>query len=744
MPILRSKESLKVAALLGCVTVANAIASPPPTFNAPLGYRTGGFAEMVATADVNNDTHPDVISVNLPYNLYSPAPASVAILLGTGQENFRQPVTYTIGKSPTALVIGDFNGDGKPDIAVSDSADFRGAGYVSILLGNGDGTFQPPVNYPAGPGPIGLAIGDFNGDGHPDLAVADYGLSQQPSSTVSILFGNGDGTFQAPVAVAAASQPKSITVADFNGDGYADMAVTAYSSGDILVLLGNGDGTFQTPAPATVGAGAGQLGAVVTADFNGDGIPDLAVPWSNYSSYFTVLLGNGNGAFQPPRTTTCNCSNLAPVVGDFNGDGTPDVVSIGANGAYFTLLGKGDGTFQPEIAHLSAYLSALAVADFNHDGKLDLAAAGYDVFILMGNGAGYFAQAIPYPVAGLSLAVGDFNGDGKPDVAAVAGNGATDGTITILLNGTRQMLTFAAPYAYLLAVGDFNLDGKADLAVANTEARTVSIYTGNGNGTFQTPSTYPAGQTPYSMVVADFNRDGKPDLAVANFASNTVSIFLGNGNGTLQPQTTYGVGTNPIWMAAADFNGDGKTDLAIANSGSNSVSILLGKGDGAFSPQMTSPVTSLPSFVAVGDFNGDGYPDLVVTNPGILTNPGGVPGPRSSPATNSNLVGVLLGNGDGTFQPQVQYEVGPEPYSVAVADFNGDGILDLAVGNIGDAAVSILLGNGDGSFRHEVVDWFTGSDPFPLVLADMNGDGKPDMVTGGPVTVLTNTTSSEP
>ncbi len=277
--------------------------------------------------------------------------------------------------------------------------------------------------------------------------------------------------------------------------------------------------------------------------------------------------------------------------------------------------------------------------------------------------------------------------------------------------------SFAAGSGLLtsLAIGDFNRDGKADLAITDANSGTVSILLGNGNGTFQPAVNYSTGGA-NSVATGDFNGDGKLDLAVAT-AGESVSILLGNGDGTFQVPASYstGSGSAPFSVAVGDFNRDGKLDLAVANYRGADVTVLLGNGDGTFqAPASYSTGSgSAPLSVAVGDFNRDGKLDLVV---GKFTCP-------NNPCGN---LSVLLGNGDGTFQAGVDYNAGFEPTSVAVADFNNDGKLDLAVADISSAHVNILLGNGDGTFQASV-NYNAGADPVSVAIGDLNGDGKLDL-----------------
>ena len=348
-------------------------------------------------------------------------------------------------------------------------------------------------------------------------------------------------------------------------------------------------------------------------------------------------------------------------------------------------------------------------------------------------GASTLSQALVGPISYVigpgdtapAVAVGDFNGDGKLDLALTGYNSNTPNIVIVLGNGDG---TFQSPVIYTsnkygpseIVVGDFNGDGKLDLAVTNAFGG-VGVLLGNGDGTFQSEVIYPTeGTNGGSVAVGDFNGDGKPDLVVTNDNDATFGVLLGNGDGTFQSEivtATGGETAGPV--AVSDFNGDGKLDLVV-RTGSNIVSVFLGNGDGTFQNQAFYTVGEDPLSVAVGDFNGDGKPDLVVADFGDAPDPG--------------TVTVLLGNGDGTFQNGVSYTAGVDTGTVEVGDFNGDGKLDLAVLNAGSVGtVGVLLGNGDGTFQN-MVAYPGGSGSGNTILHDMaigdfNGDGYPDVTT---------------
>jgi len=336
-----------------------------------------------------------------------------------------------------------------------------------------------------GTSPNGIVTADFNGDSIQDLAVAN-----QASNTVSILLGNGDGTFTAGNEITSGNQPGAVVVGDFNGDGKADLAVADAADSRILIFLGRGDGTFYAASPSNC---------------------DLITQCGN-----TV-------------------DPVAMTVGDFNGDGSLDLAVINQSISTLSiLLGAGDGTFslQSTVAVTLTGPTAIAAGDFNGDGITDLAinnAGSNSVTILLGNANGIFKSP---------------------------------GTITTSKPGR-------------LVAADFNNDQKTDLAVLNPEASTVTVFSGNGDGTFQAGVPYATGANPQSILVGDFNADGYLDIVTANSGANSISLLAGTANGTFLAHSDAPAGGNPLWLTLGDFNGNGKLDLAVTDSTGNSISIFL-------------------------------------------------------------------------------------------------------------------------------------------------------------------------
>ncbi|MCC6677011.1 MAG: VCBS repeat-containing protein [Phycisphaerales bacterium] len=328
---------------------------------------------------------------------------------------FRPFVSYPIASYSFDVAVADFNGDGTLDAATANYY----TDNVSILLGNGDGTFQSAVNYAAGGGsPMNIEVGYFNADSTPDLALVNRGPGGSCTSFVSVLLGNGDGTFQGAVTYPIGPCPWEMAVGYLNGDPYADLAVVNTADSTVSVLLGNGDGTFQ---PAVNYPASGNSYAVAVGDFNADGARDLAV--SNLFGPLSVLLGNGDGTFQPQVLYSAGNGGHRVTAGLFNADTKPDLAVFNIfDNAVAILLGNGDGTFQAPISYALANTPVgNAVADFNSDGKLDIAVTDYQTnqfSILLGNGDGTFHAGGDFCVGDLvyGIRAGDFNADGRLDL----------------------------------------------------------------------------------------------------------------------------------------------------------------------------------------------------------------------------------------------------------------------------------------------------------------------------------------
>jgi hypothetical protein len=310
-----------------------------------IDYATDLSPEDVATADLNRDGHADLVVAT--------GNNSVSVLLGKGDGTFPTHVEYPVPGHPIAIVTGDFNGDGKVDVATVDEYQSE----ISVLLGNGDGTLQAHVEYLTGNHPVALAVADVNGDGKLDIIVADLN-----DNKVAVLLGNGDGTFKAHVDYATGNGPSGVAIGDFNGDGKLDLVVANNTDGTAAILLGNGDGTFQGPVAFPT---ATLPNSVVVGDLNGDGKLDLAVGTSNKA--VSVLLGNGDGTFQNHKEYTIGANAVIVAAADLNSDGKLDLISANLND-------NTDGTFKGESVYpTGGGPSGVAVGDFNGNGKLDIA-----------------------------------------------------------------------------------------------------------------------------------------------------------------------------------------------------------------------------------------------------------------------------------------------------------------------------------------------------------------------------------
>ena len=429
-----------------------------------------------------------------------------------------------------------------------------------------------------------------------------------------------------------------------------------------------------------------------TLTVNGTGFVSGSVVNWNGSALATTFVNGAQLTATVPASDISKANTASVTVASPGpGGGTSNLVffPIFAPNAWFSVASSGFSTGSNPFSAMTA--------DLNGDGKLDLVVSecsNNDISVRLGNGDGTFQDPVTYSVVSCPF-----------DVAA----------------------------------GDFNGDGKLDLAVANYNSNTVSVLLGNGDGTFGVAKLYDAGNEARAVAVGDFNGDGKLDLAVANqnctgggppCGQGTVSILLGNGDGTFQNHMDYDTANGPTWVTTGDFNGDGNLDLAVSasNGGSGTdVSVLLGDGRGVFHQLSDITVGVNPVEVATADFNKDGKLDLAVVNNAGLGN---------------GSVSILLGNGDGTFQNPVDYSTGSfYDNGLAVADFNQDGNLDLAVTNGGSNTVSVFLGKGDGTFPSSLTSDSGGSDPFGVLVGDFDRDGRLDLVVtnnygGGTVAIL--------
>ncbi len=522
--------------------------------------------------------------------------------------------------------------------------------------------------------PTAIAVGDFNRDGRLDIVTAN-----QLGNNVSVLLGKADGTFVTKKDYAVGAGPSSVTVGDFNGDGILDIAVTNATANTVSILLGNGAGGFKTHADFAVGS---RPESVAIADLNGDGKLDL-VTSNSAANTISVLLGTGTGSFGAHTDFATGTQPKSVTLGDFNGDHKLDAaVANRSSNTVSVLLGNGSGGFGAKTDFTAGtHPVSVAVGDMNRDGKQDIMVAQdygknqiSNAGVLLGKDDGTFQPIVQYAIGSSpsQVIVADLNGDGIPDVVTTAKNATS--TIFLLTGG-------------------------------------VSVLLGKGDGTFGTQLPYATGTGCAAVASGDINRDGLMDLIAANPMDNSATVLLGVGGGKFT-STSVISSTVSSGIGHGDFNHDTLPDLVTVD-GLSTLSVFTNNGAGSFFGGVNYAAGETPAQLAVGDFNGDGNPDVAVLD------------------ANGNNVGsvmIFLGNIDGSLTAHATYSTGEVPEAIVAADFNQDGILDLAFTNLDSFNLEVMFGNGDGTFQNPVkYPVKNGVQPVGLVAVDLNNDHFPDL-----------------
>ncbi|WP_170172500.1 FG-GAP-like repeat-containing protein [Hymenobacter rigui] len=644
------------------------------TLGAVTTYAVGSSPNAIVAADFNGDLYPDLA-------VTSYGGQSVSVLRNDRSGRFNAAVSYPMPNSAAAyeLAAGDLTGDGRPDLAVLSSA--GATAQLTVLASLSNGTFTDVgtmLTLPQGAG--GITIADMNADGKADVLV-----SNSTTATFEILRNSGTGVLTSVGRYPGAQDGVELLVADFNGDGRPDVAQADFANA-ATVTLATATGFA---APTTYPAGLGSTG-IASADVNADGFRDIVVSNSR-SNDITMLLGSATGAFTSAGSFAAGVTPYDVAVADLTGDGRPDLVTANyvqtVSQSLSVLPGLGNGRF---TAAASTAINApngplrLVQGDLNGDGRPDVvtvsgvSATGSNLAVLLRQADGTLAPAVTYPVGRQpeAVALADVNGDGRLD-AVTANRGAA--SLSVLLNTTRTgTLTTATTISVPgnptgVVAADFNADGRPDLAVSGASGNSVAVLLNTGNGQFASPLALPTGAFSTGLVATDMDGDGRPDLAAAH-STGPVAVLRNLGSGQFAAPSIITASGTPVQIIAADLTGDNRPELLTSSEGRSPVVVLRNDGTGQFQvePQQNSFYSS---GLSVANIYGNAQPEVIVTN-----------------AQYREV--SILGNTNGVLSFGLVLVVSGAPYDVTVADVNADGRPDLTVANLGASAVNTFLQGG--------------------------------------------------
>ncbi|MBS1493076.1 MAG: T9SS type A sorting domain-containing protein [Bacteroidetes bacterium] len=642
--------------------------------------------------------------------------------------------------------------------------------------------FPVRTDFGTGDAPYAIATGDINGDGKQDMVSANFSGISISVFLNTTATGSLTPTFAARTDFEIGGNSMYLTLADINGDGKPDIIIANSTTSNVSVMInltvtGSSTPAFTTIADFTTG---GKPVSVCVKDFNLDGKPDIAAGDQDSAVCIFInntITGDTTASFSAHFDFSGGLAVFFAASADFNGDGVPDIVTVDGNDTASVFIntttpGASTPAFTPRTAFATRDLAyGVSTGDINLDGKPDFAVANYDtmsVFLnttTLGSLTPSFSSRFDFPVEDGSPAavlITDINCDGKPDVLtaniqtntlSVFINTTTPGSSVPVFLSRSDFTTMSVPQN--LAVADLNGDGKPDMLAANTGSDSVSVFINRtGVGTSPASFTYTdfsmqAGSSPKSIILQDFNGDGKPDLASGDYNNKSVSVFMnttspGSTTPAYSAPQNFSTGTgNPPALASGDFNLDGKYDLAVINSepGGGYIAIFLntttpGASSASFSTHTDFAMGNGPRVVEIGDVNGDGKPDLITTN-GL-----------------DNIASIFLntttpGASTPSFSARTDFATGNEPQEICLADFNGDGKIDFATSNGISNNVSVFFNT---TAPGASVPTFSGPTNFAgmgicwaITSADFNGDGKPDIavtsVDADSIAVMLNSTT---